>query len=149
MLWGGIQTTDDKGITEGQRRGASGESYVEARLKSFAQVSRPMPLVEYAMDFYCRLLQNGKPSNKIFGVEVKSTGIFKDYYSESIQKDHIRFWLTQPFRARAFVLEVSMLIVCCHVFLYPLKSYKLKENLRNTRGLTNSQSDRFGGHFFP
>jgi len=59
------------------------------------------------MDFYCRLLQNGKPSNKIFGVEVKSTGIFKDYYSESIQKDLIRFWLTQPFPVYVVVYEES------------------------------------------
>lgn len=59
------------------------------------------------MDFYCRLLQNGKPSNKIFGVEVKSTGIFKDYYSESIQKDQIRFWLTQPFPVYVVVYEES------------------------------------------
>jgi hypothetical protein len=103
----GIQTTNDKGITEGQLLGASGESYVEARLKSFAQVSRPVPLLEYAMDFYCRLLQNGKPSNKIFGVEVKSTGIFKDHYSESIQKDQIRFWLTQPFPVYVMVYEES------------------------------------------
>ena len=66
-----------------------------------------MPLLEYAVDFYCRLLQNGKPSNKIFGVEVKSTGIFKDYYSESIEKDTIDFWLTQPFPVYVVVYEES------------------------------------------
>jgi len=37
---------EDKGITEGHRRAGSGESYVEARLKSFAQVLRPVPLFE-------------------------------------------------------------------------------------------------------
>jgi hypothetical protein len=66
-----------------------------------------VPLLEYAIDFYCRLLQNGKPSNKIFGVEVKSTGVFNDYYSESIQKDLIRFWLTQPFPVYVVVYEES------------------------------------------
>jgi hypothetical protein len=76
-------------------------------LKSFAQVLRPVPLLEYAIDFYCRLLQNGKPSNKIFCVEVKSTGIFKDYYSESIQKDPMQFWLTQPFPVYIVVYEES------------------------------------------
>jgi hypothetical protein len=106
-LWGLIQTTNNKGITKGQRRAASGESYVEARLKSFAQVLRPVPLLEYAIDFYCRLFQNGKPSDKIFGVEVKSTDIFKDYYSESIEKDIIKFWLTQPFPVYVVVYEES------------------------------------------
>jgi hypothetical protein len=76
-------------------------------LESFAQVSRPLPLLEYAVDFYCRLLQRDKPSNKIFGVEVKSTGIFKDYYSESIQKEIIGFWLTQPFPVYVVVYEES------------------------------------------
>jgi hypothetical protein len=104
---GFIQTTNDKGITEGQRRGASGESYVEARLKSYAQVLRPVPLLEYAIDFFCRLLQNGKPSDKIFAVEVKSTDIFKDYYSESIEKDVMKFWLTQPFPVYVVVYEES------------------------------------------
>jgi hypothetical protein len=66
-----------------------------------------VPLLEYAIDFHCRLLQNGKPSNKIFGVEVKSTGVFNDYYSESIQKDLIRFWLTQPFPVYVVVYEQS------------------------------------------
>jgi hypothetical protein len=99
--------TNNKGITERQRRAASGESYVEARLKSFAQVLRPEPLLEYAIDYYCRLLQNGKPSNKIFGVEVKSTNIFKDYFSESIGKDKIEFWLIQPFPVYVMVYEES------------------------------------------
>jgi hypothetical protein len=74
-------------------------------LKSFAQVLRPV--LEYAMDFYCRLLQNGKPSNKIFGVEVKSTDIFKKHYSESIEKDMVKFWLTQPFPVYVVVYEES------------------------------------------
>ena len=107
MFFGGIQTTNDKGITEGQRRGASGESYVEARLESFAQVSRSAPLLEYAIDFYCRLFQNGKPSNRMFGVQVKSTSVFKNYFSESIQKDQIQFWLTQPFPVYVVVYEES------------------------------------------
>jgi penicillin-binding protein-related factor A (putative recombinase) len=53
------------------------------------------------------LLQSGKPSNKIFGIEVKSTGIFKDYYNESIEKDIVRFWLTQPFPVFVVVYEES------------------------------------------
>jgi tetratricopeptide (TPR) repeat protein len=80
---------------------------VEARLKSFAQVSRPAHLFEYAIDFYCRLLQNGKPSNKIFGVEVKSTSNFNKHYSESIEKDIVKFWLTQPFPVYVVVYEES------------------------------------------
>jgi len=99
--------SEDKGITEGQRRAGSGESYVEARLKSFAQVLRPVHLFEYAIDFYCRLLQSGKPSNSIFGVEVKSTNHFNDRYSESIDKEILRFWLTQPFPVFVVVYEES------------------------------------------
>ena len=66
-----------------------------------------MRLLEYAVDFYCRLYQNGKPSNKIFGVEAKSTDIFKDYYSESIKKELVQFWLTQPFPVYVVVYEES------------------------------------------
>jgi len=98
---------NNKGITKGQCRGASGELYVGARLESFAQVSRALPLLEYAIDFYCRLFQNGKPSNKIFGVEVKSTNIFKNYYRKSIEIDIIKFWLTQPFPVYVVVYEES------------------------------------------
>ena len=101
------KTKDNKGITKGQRLGGSGESYVEARLKSFAQVSRPAHLFEYAIDFYCRLIQNGKPSNEIFGVEVKSTNNFNKYYHESIEKDIVEFWLTQPFPVYVAVYEES------------------------------------------
>lgn len=97
----------DGGITETQRRAGSGESYVEAHLKSFAQVWRPLPLFEYAIDFYCRLLQNGKPSNSIFWVEAKSTNHFNDRYSESIDKGVMRFWLTQPFPVFVVVYEES------------------------------------------
>ncbi len=64
-------------------------------------------MLEYAIDFYCRLLQNGKPSDKIFGVEVKSTCNFKKIYSESIEKDTIKFWLTQPFPVYVVVYEES------------------------------------------
>lgn len=99
--------SEDKGITEDQRRAGSGESYVEARLKSFAQVWRPVPLFEYAIDFYCRLLQDGKPSNRIFWVEVKSTDHFNDLYSESIDKETMKFWLTQLFPVFAVVYEES------------------------------------------
>jgi hypothetical protein len=99
--------SEDKGITEGQRRAGSGESYVEARLKSFAEVSRPVPLFEYAIDFYCRLLRSGKPSNDIFGVEVKSTNHFNDRYGESIYKEIVRFWLIQPFPVFVVVYEDS------------------------------------------
>jgi tetratricopeptide (TPR) repeat protein len=102
-----VQLSEDKGITEGQRRAGSGESYVEARLKSFAQVSRPAHLFEYAIDFYCRLLQYGKPSNNIFGVEVKSTNQFNNLYSESIDKETVKFWLTQPFPVFVVVYEDS------------------------------------------
>jgi hypothetical protein len=59
------------------------------------------------MDFYCRLLQNGTPSDKTFGVEVKSTSGFGAIFSESIQKDHIQFWLTQPFPVYVVVYEES------------------------------------------
>lgn len=99
--------SEDKGITESQRRGGSGELIVEARLASFAQIQRSIPLFEYAIDLYCRLLQNGKPSNSIFGVEVKSTKHFDDHYSEPIGKDILRFWLTQPFPVFVVVYEES------------------------------------------
>lgn len=43
----------------------------------------------------------------MFGVEVKSTNVFKDYFSESIPKDQIQFWLTQPFPVYVVVYEES------------------------------------------
>jgi tetratricopeptide (TPR) repeat protein len=85
------------GITENQRLAGIGESFIEARLKSFAQVFRPVYLFEYGIDFYCRLLQDGKPSSKYFWVEAKATSYFGDHWSESIDKPIVDFWLRQTF----------------------------------------------------
>lgn len=104
--------SEEKGITESQRRAGRGELTVEAHLVSFAQVIRSIPLFEYAIDLYCRLLQGGKPSNKIFGVEVKSTKHFNNRYTESIDKEILRFWLTQPFPVFVVVFEESS--DCCY-----------------------------------
>jgi len=43
----------------------------------------------------------------MFGVQVKSTSVFKDYFRLSIQKDLIQFWLTQPFPVYVVVYEES------------------------------------------
>jgi len=94
---------NEKGITSGQSRASSGESFVEARLKSFAQVSHPN--LQYATDFYCRLLKDGKPSDKLFGVEVKSTRNFKECFYESIEKEKLEFWLISPFPIYIVVYE--------------------------------------------
>lgn len=99
--------SEDGGITESQRRGGIGESFIEARLKSFAQVFRPLPLLEYAIDFYCRLLQNGKPSNKTFWVEAKSTSHFGNYWRESVEKETVVFWLNQVSPVFIIVYEES------------------------------------------
>ena len=82
------------GITPGRMCGSIGESLVEAKLKSFAQVSRPIP--EFALDFYCRLLRGNIPSNIAFYVEVKTTSNM-DSWTKSIPKETIQFWLSQPF----------------------------------------------------
>ena len=82
------------GITSSQIRGSIGEDLVAAKLKSFAQVSRPTSLQEFALDFYCRLLHGTIPSNTAFYVEVKTT-IDVESWAKSIPKEIIQFWIGQ------------------------------------------------------
>jgi tetratricopeptide (TPR) repeat protein len=100
-------TNQNSGITPSQRCGSIGESLVEAKLKSFAQVLRPTSLQEFALDFYCRLLRGNIPSNIAFYVEVKTTSNMDNSWTKSIPKETIQFWLGQHFPVFIIVCDES------------------------------------------
>lgn len=96
-----------RGINASQRRGSIGESLVEAKLKSFAQVSRPTSLQEFGLDIYCRLLNGNIPSNIAFYVEVKTTESLNNSWTKSMPKQTIDFWLGQHFPVFIVVCDES------------------------------------------
>jgi hypothetical protein len=85
---------EETGITKKQEYAGVGESATEMVLKSFSQVFRPVPLFEYSIDFYCRLIHKGKPMTP-FWVEVKSSKRIKDTWKKSIDREMAIFWLNQ------------------------------------------------------
>jgi tetratricopeptide (TPR) repeat protein len=85
----------ETGITESQRTAAKGEAATVIVLEDFAQVLHSARLLEYALDFYCRLLSQNKPSNKAFWVEVKTPIHFTDKWRRPIDREIIEFWLIQ------------------------------------------------------
>ena len=87
--------TQNKGIPLNQRRAAVGESATEVVLKPLAQVSSPVRLSEYAIDYFCRLYRKNKP-NEIFLVEVKTALTSVINWKREIKRDTIEFWLSQP-----------------------------------------------------
>ena len=102
---------EDNGITKSQQYGGIGESATEMVLKLFSQVFRPVPLFEYSIDFYCRLLDRGKPSNKTFWVEVKSTNSVNDKWKRSIKRETALFWLNQLAPVFIVVYDLSSDII--------------------------------------
>lgn len=100
-------TDQSGGITPSQRRGSIGDSLVEAKLKSFAQVLSPTTLQDFALDFYCRLLHDNIPSNIAFYVQVKTTSRLDDSWAKSISKKTIKFWLGQHFPVFIVVCDES------------------------------------------
>lgn len=97
---------EDMGITKTQEYGGIGESATETVLKSFAQVFRPVPLFEYSIDFYCRLIDKGKPLTP-FWVEVKSSKCVKDDWRRSIKRETVIFWLEQLSPVFIVVYDIS------------------------------------------
>ena len=93
------------GITKTQEYGGIGESAAETVLKSFAQV-RPLPLLEYSIDYYCRLKHRGKPL-KPFWVEVKSARYVKADWRRSIKRENAIYWLSQLSPVFVFVYDIS------------------------------------------
>ncbi len=87
--------TQNKGIPSNQRVAGVGESATEVVLKSLAQVSSPVRLSEYAIDYICRLYKENKPSNEIFLVEVKTVTRSVSKWRRKISQDTIKFWLSQ------------------------------------------------------
>jgi hypothetical protein len=84
----------ETGITKKQEYAGVGESATEAVLKTFAQVFRPVPLLEYSIDFYCRLIHRGKPVTP-FWVEVKSFKGIMEKWNKSVKRETAIFWLNQ------------------------------------------------------
>jgi Domain of unknown function (DUF4365) len=84
-------------MTLNQRKAAVGESATEVVLKPLAQVSSPVRLSEYAIDYICRLYKENKPSNNIFLVEVKTAIDFSSKWRREISRETIKFWLSQSY----------------------------------------------------
>ena len=105
MLRNGIMF-EDTGITKTQEYGGIGESATETVLKSFAQVFRPVPLFEYSIDYYCRLIHKGKPLTP-FWVEVKSSKCIKDDWKKSIKRETVIFWLNQQSPVFIVIYDIS------------------------------------------
>lgn len=92
-------------ITKNQRRGGSGESMIEARLKSFSNVMRPQ--YDVGIDYVCELIENESPSKKYFCVQAKSTKRFRDYWIRGIKKETLWLWLEQRFPVFLIVYDES------------------------------------------
>ena len=95
-----------------QRYAGVGESATEVVLKPLAQVSSPIRLSEYAIDYICRLYQGNKPSNKIFFVEVKTATRFTLNWRRKISRDTIGFWLSQFYPVYIVVYDLQKDV--CH-----------------------------------
>lgn len=103
---------EDVGITKSQRIAAKGELATAMLLADFAQVLHPERLLEYSIDFYCRLLQKNKPSNKAFWIEVKTPIHFTEKWRRSIDRETIEFWLNQV--SPVFVIVCDLLNDTCY-----------------------------------
>jgi hypothetical protein len=97
---------ENTGITKTQEYGGVGESATETVLKSFAQVFRPVPLLEYSIDYFCRLIHKGKPLTP-FWVEVKSSKCITDIWKKSIGRETVIFWLNQLAPVFIVIYDVS------------------------------------------
>ncbi len=104
--------SQNKGIPLDQRNAGVGESATEVVLKPIAQVSSPIRLSEYAIDYICRLYKENKPSNEIFFVEVKTPARFTSHWRRKISRDAIAFWLSQFYPVYIVVYDLQNDI--CH-----------------------------------
>jgi hypothetical protein len=107
MREGLIKISKNKGIPPNQRNAGVGESATEVVLKPLAQVSSPIRLSEFAIDYICRLYQGNKPSNKIFFVEVKTATRFALNWRRKISRDTIEFWLSQSYPVFIVVYDLE------------------------------------------
>ncbi len=126
---------EDIGITKRQTYGGIGESETEAKLKFFSQVFRPVPLFEYSIDFYCKLLLKGRPSNKSFWVEVKSTNQVKDAWKKSIRRETALFWLDQLSPVFIAVYDISN-DVCYWISVEANRELWTKKLNKNSKSIT-------------
>lgn len=125
---------EETGITKEQEFAGVGESATEMVLKSFAQVFRPMPLLEYSIDFYCRLIHKGKPLTP-FWVEVKSSKCIKDNWKKSIKRETAIFWLNQLSPVFIAIYDVSKDV--CHWVSVEDNRENWKEKLeKNAKSIT-------------
>jgi hypothetical protein len=76
-------------------------------LKPLAQVSSPVRLSEYAIDYICRLYKGNKPSNEIFFVEVKTATRVATKWRRKISRDTIEFWLNQFYPVYIVVYDLQ------------------------------------------
>lgn len=97
----------NKGIPSNQRNAGVGESATEVVLKPLAQVSSPIRLSEFAIDYICRLYKGNKPSNKIFFVEVKTATRFALNWRRKISRDTIEFWLSQSYPVYIVIYDLE------------------------------------------
>ena len=90
-----------------QRSAGVGESATEVVLKPLAQVSSPVRLSEYAIDYICRLYKENKPSNEIFLVEVKTATRLYSKWHRGISRDTIKFWLSQSYPVYIVIYDLQ------------------------------------------
>lgn len=96
-----------RGISDNQRMGSVGESFIEGILKNFSQVLRPSILQDYALDFFCKLYDGRTPSNEGFYIQAKTTKSLGSVWKQSIPRHIIEFWLAQVYPAYVIVYDES------------------------------------------
>ena len=133
---------EDTGIMKTQRYRGVGESATETVLKSFAQV----PLFEYSIDYYCRLIRKGKPVTS-FWVEVKSSKCIKDNWKRSIKRETVIFWLTQQSPVFIVIYDVSK-DICYWISVEDNRESWIKKLEKNNKTITlkESKSHKYGVH---
>jgi hypothetical protein len=103
---------EGSGISKNQKQGSIGESLIEAKLKRFSHVSRPVSLLDYTIDFFCALYDGNKPSNIRFNVQAKTGKSIEKHWKEAIDRDKVQFWLEQAFPV--YIIEVDEDTEKCH-----------------------------------
>jgi hypothetical protein len=87
------------------RLGRSGQFEIYSILCSFANCAKPE--YDVGIDFFCELLDDGRPSQNFFCVQAKTSDKFEESWSEYIDKEIVRLWLEQPFPVYIIVCEKS------------------------------------------
>jgi hypothetical protein len=92
-------------VTGNRRLGGIAEDMVGAHLSYFSTPMRVPPHHDVGIDYYCELRTNYQSYPRFFCVQAKGTRHFKRNWGQSIEKETVRHWLSQPFPVYIIVYD--------------------------------------------